>query len=186
MLADLPTGPLGEAATKDLLRAYGVPVNAGRVATSPDDAVTAAETIGYPVALKVAAAELSHKSDLGGVALGLADAGAVRAAWERLAANVARHAPGTSLDGMLVQAMVAGEAELIVGARRDPHFGPVVLVGAGGILVEVLNDVQLALAPIGPQAALALLRRLRSWPLLGECAGDRRSTARRSPRSSAG
>jgi acyl-CoA synthetase (NDP forming) len=70
-----------------------------------------------------------------------------------------------------VQAMVAGEVELIVGARRDPQFGPVVLVGIGGVLVDVLNDVQLALAPIGPQAALMLLRRLRAWPLLAGVRG---------------
>jgi acetyl-CoA synthetase (ADP-forming) len=171
VLAGLPDGSLDEATTKEILRAYGVPVNAGRLVTSPDEAVAAAGAIGYPVALKVAAEGLSHKSDVGGVALGLEDARAVRAAWARLAANVARHAPGVSVGAMLVQAMVAGEAELIVGARRDPQFGPVVLVGIGGVLVEVLGDVQLALAPIGPQAALALLRRLRAWPLLAGVRG---------------
>lgn len=171
LLAAHPDGLLGEAATKDVLRACGVPVNAGRLAASEDEAVALADALGYPVVAKVASPDLAHKSEAGGVILGLADGAAVRRAWGELRERLARRDPAARFDGALVQRMVAGEAELIVGAVRDPQFGPLVLVGIGGVLVEVLADRQLALAPIGPRAAEALLRRLRGWPLLAGARG---------------
>ncbi|MFN8517320.1 MAG: acetate--CoA ligase family protein [Chloroflexia bacterium] len=170
LIVQLSAGPLGEAATKELLRAYGIPVNEGRLATSADEAVAAAEALGYPVALKIASPDVAHKSDVGGIVLGTADGDAVRRAWDRLRDNLARR-PDARFDGALVQPMVAGDAELIVGVVRDPQFGPLVLVGTGGVLVEVLRDSQLALAPVGPRAAEALLRRLRGWPLLAGVRG---------------
>jgi acetyl-CoA synthetase (ADP-forming) len=171
LLAASPPGPLGEAETKTLLAAYGVPVNAGELATDPDLAADIADRLGYPVALKLARPNLIHKSDAGAVALNLRNEVEVWAAWETIVANVARHRPDVVVEAMLVQRMAAGDAEVIVGARVDPQFGPVVLVGAGGVLVELLHDVQLALAPIGPRAAEALLRRLRVWPVLAGVRG---------------
>jgi acyl-CoA synthetase (NDP forming) len=106
-----------------------------------------------------------HKSELGLVRLGLTDAAALRDAFTEVAAALERAAPGAA-EGALVQEMARGEAELILGARHDPDFGPMVLVGAGGVLVEVLGDVQLAPAPLRREDAEALLRRLRLRPVL--------------------
>jgi acetyl-CoA synthetase (ADP-forming) len=168
------TGQLTEVEAKRLLAAWGVPVASEQLATTADDAVRAAEAIGYPVALKAVSRRLVHKSDVGGVRLGLAGADDVRAACADIAGAVARALGPGALDGWLVSEMVRGEAEVIVGAARDPQFGPVVVVGSGGTLVETLRDVQMALAPVGPAHALRLLQALRLWPVL---AGVRGRTA---------
>jgi acetyl-CoA synthetase (ADP-forming) len=172
ILDGLPSGPLGEAETKALLATYGIPVNAGRLASTPDEAVESARAIGYPVALKAAIPGLIHKSDAGAVVLNLTTDDAVRSAYNQIASRLAQPAArGPRPVTVLVQQMVHGDTELIVGVKHDAQFGPVVLVGAGGVLVELLRDVQLALAPLGPRAALDLLRRLRAWPLLAGTRG---------------
>jgi acetyl-CoA synthetase (ADP-forming) len=131
-----------------------------------DQALAAADAIGYPVALKAVSEHIVHKSDVGGVALGLADRASVAEAWDRILAGVARHMSPDVLTGMAVQAMAEGEAEVIIGARNDSQFGALVLVGAGGIFVEIAKDVQTALAPATPAEVRRLLQRLRVWPLL--------------------
>jgi acetyl-CoA synthetase (ADP-forming) len=164
-------GRLTEPEAKRLLAQYGVPVTRETVATDVEAAQRAARDIGFPVVLKAVARDLVHKSDAGGVKLGLGDAAAVAAAWSDIGRALKKALPDAVLDGCLVQEMAKGEAELIVGARRDPQFGPVVLVGFGGIMVEVLEDVQLALAPVSLQQAEAMLRRLRLWPVLSGARG---------------
>jgi acetyl-CoA synthetase (ADP-forming) len=159
----LPTGALTEAEAKSLAAAYGIPVTRGVLARDADAAVAAAEAIGFPVVLKGVSRAVVHKSDLGLVKLNLADAAAVRAAFAAL--------PDMPLDGALVQEMARGEAELILGARYKPGFGPLVLVGTGGVLVEVLRDVQVAPAPLRPSDAEAMLRRLALWPVLAGVRG---------------
>ncbi|GGC55356.1 acetyl-CoA synthetase [Siccirubricoccus deserti] len=159
----LPGGALTEAEAKSLAAAYGVPVTRGVLAQDADAAVAAAEAIGFPVVLKGVSRAVVHKSDLGLVKLNLADAAAVRAAFAAL--------PDIPLDGVLVQEMARGEAELILGARHEPGFGPLVLVGTGGVLVEVLRDVQVAPAPLRPADAEAMLRRLALWPVLAGVRG---------------
>ncbi len=159
-------GMLTEAEAKRLLAAYGIPTTRERLATDAEAAVRAAEAIGYPVVLKGVSRAVVHKSDLGLVRLGLADAAAVRAAFAEVAAALDRAAPG-GMEGCLVQEMAqGGAAELILGARHDPDFGPMVLVGLGGVLVELLRDVQIAPAPVSLADAEAMLRRLRLWPVL--------------------
>ncbi|HEV2282416.1 MAG TPA: acetate--CoA ligase family protein [bacterium] len=165
MLRRLPAGALTAPEVRAVLDAYGIPVAEEQVAAGVEEAVSAAASLGYPVALKALCRGLVHKSDVGAVHLGLADAAAVARAWEAIAAAV-RRLPGVELDGCVVQAMAAGEAEVIVGAKRDEQFGPVLLVGWGGLLVEVLHDVQMAPAPISPEHAVELLKRLRMWPVL--------------------
>jgi acetyl-CoA synthetase (ADP-forming) len=170
-LATLPAGRLTEPEAKRLLAQYGVPVTREVVAKDVEAAQRTARDIGFPVVLKAVARDLVHKSDVGGVKLGLADEAAVASAWDEIARALRKALPGAALEGCLVQEMAKGEAELIIGARRDPQFGPVVLVGFGGIMVEVLEDVQLALAPVSPQEAEAMLRRLRLWPILSGARG---------------
>ncbi|MCO6417460.1 acetate--CoA ligase family protein [Siccirubricoccus sp. KC 17139] len=154
----LPAGALTEAEAKALAAAYGIPVTRGILARSVEEAILAAEAIGYPVVLKGVSRAVVHKSDLGLVKLNLPNAAALRAAYAAL--------PDIRLEGVLVQEMARGEAELILGARWEPGFGPMVLVGAGGVLVELLRDVQLMPAPLRPEDAAAMLRRLALWPVL--------------------
>jgi acetyl-CoA synthetase (ADP-forming) len=167
----LAPGRLTEPEAKRLLARYGVPVTRERVAKDSDAARRAASEIGFPVVLKAVARELVHKSDIGGVKLGLEDAAAVATAWDDIGRALRTALPSAVSEGCLVQEMAKGDAELIVGARRDPQFGPVVLVGFGGIMVEVLEDVQVALAPVSPLDAEAMLRRLRLWPILDGARG---------------
>jgi acetyl-CoA synthetase (ADP-forming) len=164
-------GPLTEVEAKRLLAMWGVPVPRERLATTVDDAVRAADTVGYPVALKAVARRLVHKSDVGGVRLGLARGDDVRRAWADIAGAVVRGVGADALEGCLVSEMVRGEAEVIVGVLRDAQFGPVVVVGSGGTLVETMRDVQMALAPVSPAHALRLLRALRMWPVLAGVRG---------------
>jgi len=172
---DSAGGVIPEYRSKALLAPLGIPFPAGRFVTSLDDAIAAADAVGYPVVLKAQSADLSHKSDAGGVVLNLGDRAALAAGWARLHADVARHRPGLVLDGVLIEAMGARGTELIVGARSDPDWGPVILVGFGGVQAEILQDVRL-LTPDLPVAAIvrelhllksaALLRGFRGAPAL--------------------
>lgn len=152
--------------------AYGVPAPAGALARDADEAARIAGEIGYPVALKVVGPDLLHKSDVGGVFLGLADEPVLRAAYLEMMATVAGRAPGVRVDGLAVQAMAGGGRDMIIGARYDPDFGHVVLAGLGGVLVEVLSDVALRVAPFGRATAEAMLRELRGYRVLTGVRGE--------------
>jgi acyl-CoA synthetase (NDP forming) len=167
---DLPFGALTEDEAKRLAAAYGIPVARGLLARTVDEAVAAAREIGFPVALKGVSRAVVHKSDHGLVRLGLPDAEAVRTAFFDVAARLDAAAPGAG-EGVLVQEMARGEAELILGARHEPGLGPMVLVGAGGTLAELLADTALAPAPLRAEDAAAMLRGLRIWPVLDGARG---------------
>lgn len=159
-------GVIPEHRAKALLAPLGLPFARGELAATLQQAQAAAARIGYPVALKAQSVELGHKSDVGGVILGLGDAAALAEGWERLHANLARHAPDAPLEGVLVEAMGERGMEMIVGARHDPQWGPVILVGFGGVAAEVLRDVRL-LAPDLPAASvIGELQRLKGAALL--------------------
>ncbi len=164
--AQLPAGVLSERAARRFLASYGVTGPEERFCTSAAAARAAADAIGYPVVLKVEADGLAHKSEAGGVRVGLADGQAMGAAYDAMLVEVRRRAPGVRVRGVLVQAQVRGVAEILVGATRDPQFGPVVSCGLGGIFVEVFRDVALGRAPVGPAEARAMLESLRAYPLL--------------------
>jgi acyl-CoA synthetase (NDP forming) len=167
----LPEGPLTEGEVKRLLAAYGVAVAPETLAATPEAAAAAAAALGFPVALKAVSRRIVHKSDVGAVRLGLGSADAVAAAGREMRATLEAAGLGEGLEEFSVQPMIAGEAEVIVGARRDPHFGAVVMVGLGGIAVELLNDVALAPAPVGVERARGLVTSLRGAPLLGGARG---------------
>ena len=143
-------GPLPYALTRRLLEAFGIRFCREAVAGSPEEAVAAAERLGYPVVVKADAAGLTHKTEVGGVILDVADAAAVRAACVTLRARA-------GAERVLVQERVGPGVELLLGARRDEVFGPVVVLGAGGVLTEVLRDVSVRLAPLGQGEAEAML-----------------------------
>lgn len=159
-------GVIPEYRSKALLAPLGLPFPRGTFAASADEAVTAAEALGFPVAMKAQAAALSHKSDAGGVALNLADAAAVRTAWAAMQASVGVYDPTIRLDGVLIEAMGQRGIEMIVGARNDPDWGPVVLAGFGGVTAEILQDVRLITPDLDHAGIVAELAQLQSAPLL--------------------
>jgi acyl-CoA synthetase (NDP forming) len=171
-LLALAHGVVPEYCAKDILAAFGVALPNGRFARTVDEALDAAEVIGYPVVLKAQSSDLSHKSDAGGVVLNLADAEALRAGWERLYANIARARPGMVLDGVLVESMGKRGVELIVGARNDADWGPVLLVGMGGVMAELLHDARLIPANLPADEIAAELLKLKCAPLLRGFRGD--------------
>ena len=163
--ADLPGGFLTEPDARRLLEAAGIPTTRWQFAADTEAAVQAARALGDAVAIKAVSARIVHKSDIGGVKLGLRGDAAVRQACNDIAA-AARAAGVETLDGFLVTEMWRADTELILGVQRDPDFGPLVMVGAGGVLVELMKDVQLAPAPLSHATARAMLGRLRCLPLL--------------------
>ncbi len=164
-------GPQPEWLGKKVLAAAGIRVPNGDLARTPDEAAAVAAKIGYPAALKAQAAALSHKTEAGGVALNLTDEPALRAAWDAMMRSVKRAAPDVALDGALVETMSSKGIELMVGAKRDPGWGTVLLVGLGGIWVEALGDVQLLPGNAGEAQIVEALGRLRAKKLLAGVRG---------------
>jgi acyl-CoA synthetase (NDP forming) len=153
-----------------LLAAHGLPASNSALAATPSDAATEAARIGFPVAVKIVSPQVSHKTEIGGVALGLRDAASVRDAAEAITARLVAHDPHARLEGFLVQEMVDG-LEVILGVREDPQFGPFMLVGLGGVQAEVLQDVVIRLLPVDEGAAREMIEALRGAPLFGEFRG---------------
>lgn len=159
-------GVIPEYRAKAILARFGIPFPQGAFCTSVEQAMSAAETIGYPVALKAQSADLSHKSDAGGVVLNLRDADELRAGWARLYANVAAHDPALTLDGALLEGMGERGVELIIGAKGDPDWGPVILAGFGGVTAEILQDVRLFTPDLPVDAIVRELHQLKQAVLL--------------------
>jgi acyl-CoA synthetase (NDP forming) len=162
----LPSGVIPEYIAKSLLAEAGIPVPRAELVTELQDARQAAARIGYPVVLKAQSPALPHKSDAGGVVLGLADDASLVEAWRKLNADIARARLGLQLDGVLVEAMARSGLELIVGTRNDLDWGPVLLVGVGGIWAEALRDVRVFPADLAPAAIVSELRKLKAASLL--------------------
>lgn len=158
---------LTEVEAKQVLSAYGVPVNPTEAATNVEEAVRAAGAVGYPVVLKLLSATVTHKSDVGGVQLGLRSEADVRDAFARIQSNLVERGQAAAFDGVTVQPMIEGQNyELIVGSSLDPQFGPVLLFGAGGVLVEILKDTALALPPLTRTLARRMLERTKIYEAL--------------------
>lgn len=154
---DQPLTTLPAAVVAELLQAYGLRAPRSELATSADQAAKTAEKIGFPVVLKIASAEISHKSDVGGVLLNLDSAASVAAGYEKVMANARAAQPDAQIDGVFVQQMITTGQEVIVGAVQDAQFGPLIMFGSGGVEVEGLGDVAFALAPVTAEDAAHLL-----------------------------
>jgi acetyltransferase len=158
LLAGQPAGQfLGQSAANGLLEAYGIPTLEPVLAATPDEAAAAAEYMGYPVVIKVASPEISHKSDVNGVLLGLENAQAVRQGFATVTQNASQARPEAHIFGAHVQRMLPSGQDVIVGMVRDAQFGPMIMFGSGGIEVEGLKDVAFELAPLSPRQAENLL-----------------------------
>jgi acyl-CoA synthetase (NDP forming) len=162
---------LSEIESKQILEALGIATTIARAAPSAEDAVKLAAQAGFPVVLKVLSPEASHKTEVGGVALNLGSAEEVCEAFERIRRNLALKLPKARFDGVSVQAMAPPGVELLAGITRDAQFGPLVMVGLGGIFAEALKDTALRLAPVSPREAGEMLEELRGAALLREVRG---------------
>ena len=163
---------LNEVEAKDLLRAAGVPVTQTTLATNAAEAVTQGEAAGYPVVLKVVSPDISHKSDAGGVKLNLKSADDVRAAYDAIIQSCTAHVPGAKITGVAVQHMAPQGTEVIVGMTTDPQFGPVMMFGLGGIMVEVLKDVSFRLVPLEAKDAREMIGEIKGKPILDGVRGQ--------------
>ncbi|HOV19885.1 acetate--CoA ligase family protein [Ottowia sp.] len=167
-------GLVSEFDAKRLLAAAGIPVTRGELARSEDEAVQAAESIGYPVVMKLVSAQISHKSDVGGVVLNVTDADAVRSHFRALQEAVQK-VPGATFDGCLMQQQARADVEVLIGTNWDAQFGAMLMIGIGGTLVELLKDTALLPASAGPRAIRRAIEALRLFPLLDGYRGKPRA-----------
>jgi acetate---CoA ligase (ADP-forming) len=175
-LAPLPADAFRhEFAAKRALAEVGIPVLAERLARNADEVVRAASEIGFPIVLKIASPDLLHKTEVGGVAIGIGSEAELRQAHAEMLERVARKAPSAVIDGVIVAPMAKGVAELILGSRTDPIFGPVVMVGLGGIFAEILQDTAVQMAPVSETQAMSMLRSLKAFAVLNGARGRPRA-----------
>ena len=162
-----------EFQAQEILEAYKLPALLSELATTADEAAAAAEKIGFPIVLKIASEQISHKSDVGGVKLGLKSAEEVHTTFTEVVERAAKMRPEAKIDGCLIQQMVpAGCKELIIGFKRDPQFGPLLMFGLGGIFVEILKDISFRLAPLSKEDAHNIIKEIKTYDILAGARGE--------------
>jgi acyl-CoA synthetase (NDP forming) len=157
---------LTEVESKQILEEAGIPAASARLARTADEAVKAASELGYPVVLKIVSPDVTHKSDVGGVKLGLDSEETVAAAFQEITKAVKRQQSKARIEGVAVQKMARPGIEVIVGMSKDPQFGPVLMFGLGGVLVEVLKDVAFRIVPLEARDARQMIREIKGFPVL--------------------
>lgn len=157
---------LNEIEAKELLQEAGIPVTTTVLAKTRQEAKTQAERVGYPVVLKIVSPDIAHKSDVGGVKVGLVDGAAVDAAFEEIVASAKKAVPNANITGVAVQNMAPEGTEVIVGMTTDPQFGPVMMFGLGGIMVEVLKDVSFRIVPLTERDAAQMIDEIKGHAVL--------------------
>jgi acyl-CoA synthetase (NDP forming) len=157
---------LTEVESKELLKKAGIPVVEAKLARSKKEAVSISKKMGFPVVLKISSPDVIHKSDSGGVKLGLANATQVGKAYGEIISSIKKAYPKALIDGVSVQRMAPPGVEVIVGMSKDPQFGPVLMFGLGGILVEVLKDVSFRIVPVTERDAGEMIREIKGYPIL--------------------
>jgi acyl-CoA synthetase (NDP forming) len=164
---------LTEVKSKELLKKAGIPVVETKLARSKKEAVSISKQVGFPVVLKISSPDVVHKSDSGGVKLGLANATQVGKAYNEIISSVKKAYPRAQIEGVSVQSMAPPGVEVIVGMSKDPQFGPVLMFGLGGILVEVLKDVSFRIVPVTARDAREMIKEIKGYPLLEGYRGQR-------------
>jgi acetyltransferase len=157
---------LGEAKTRPIFDAYGMDLIPGGLAADADEAVAIAEIISYPVVIKIVSQQILHKSDMGGIALNLSTANEVKVAVNEMRHKIQKAAPHAEIKGFLVEKMAPKGMEVIVGMRRDPNFGPLIMFGMGGVTVELYKDVGFGIAPLSAHQALGMIQQTKAGQLL--------------------
>jgi len=157
---------LDEVRAKEMLRSAGIPVNDTKLASSREEAITLSQQLGFPVALKIVSPDVVHKSDCGGVKLNLESAEQVGGAYDDILSGVHEKCPNAAIGGVSVQSMAHPGIEVIIGVSQDKQFGPVIMFGLGGILVEVLKDVSFRVIPLTAYDAAEIVREIKGYPLL--------------------
>lgn len=163
---------LGEQDARELVEAYGIRQPKSVLVGSAAEAVKAAASMGYPVVMKISSPDILHKSDVGGVRVGVKDAQAVAQAFEQIVASSRAAVPAADIKGVLVQEMISGGKEIILGMTRDPQFGPMIMFGLGGIYVEILKDVAFSIAPVSAHDAQRMISKIRAAKLLTGVRGE--------------
>ena len=166
------TREIGEADSKEILEAYGFVVPKGSVATTAEQAANIAEQLGYPVVLKIWSPDIVHKSDVGGVKMKLGNAQDVMDAFDLMMYRIPKKLPSVNILGVLVQETCGSGKEVILGMSRDPHFGPLMMFGMGGTMVEVLRDVSFYLAPLTEDEARQMLINTKTYKMLKGVRGE--------------
>jgi len=157
---------LTEVESKELLKKAGIPVVEAKLSRSKKEAISTSKEMGFPIVLKISSPDVVHKSDSGGVKLGLANATQVGKAYNEVISSVKQAYPKAKIEGVSVQPMAPPGVEVIVGMSKDPQFGPVLMFGLGGILVEVLKDVSFRIVPVTERDALEMIREIKGYPVL--------------------
>ena len=157
---------LAEVESKELLHKAGMPVVDTRLARTKREAVSISKQMGFPVVLKISSPDVIHKSDAGGVKLGLANATQVGKAYSEIVSSIKQAYPEAEIHGLSVQRMAGPGVEVIIGMSKDPQFGPVLMFGLGGILVEVLKDVSFRIVPVSERDARDMIREIKGYPIL--------------------
>ena len=157
---------LTEHQGKELLTLYNIPVTKEDVATSEEHAVNIAENIGYPVAIKIDSPDILHKTEAGGLLLNIGNQEELKKAYNKVLENARNYNPKAHINGVLVQEMIKGGTEVIVGVNNDLQFGPTIMFGLGGIFVEILKDVSLRVAPLNREDALGMLKEIKGYKVL--------------------
>ena len=157
---------LTEVESKELLKKAGIPVVEAKLAQSKKEAISISKEMGFPIVLKISSPDVIHKSDSGGVKLGLANATQVGKAYSEIISSVKQAYPKAQIQGVSVQPMAPPGVEVIVGMSKDSQFGPVLMFGLGGILVEVLKDVSFRIVPVTERDAREMIREIKGYPIL--------------------
>jgi len=164
---------LTEIESKELLKRAGIPVVEARLATTKKQAVSMGKELGFPVVLKVISADVIHKSDSGGVRLGLGNSTQVGRAYSDIMSSVRQRHPQATIQGISVQPMAPPGIEVIIGMSTDPQFGPVIMFGLGGVLVEILKDVSFRIVPVTRRDAAEMVREIKGYPVLAGFRGQK-------------
>jgi acetate---CoA ligase (ADP-forming) subunit beta len=166
MVSELKPILLTEFEAKELLRKAGIPVVDTRLARTKLEALTLARDIGFPVVLKIISPDIVHKSDAGGVKVGLNNITQVSKAYRDIISSIKQKFPDARIEGISVQKMASPGVELIIGMNKDPQFGPVIMFGLGGILVEILKDVSFRIVPLTKNDAIGMIQEIKGYKLL--------------------
>jgi acyl-CoA synthetase (NDP forming) len=158
-----------------ILTAYGIPVVKTAFAKTEEEAMKAADDIGYPLVMKIISPQISHKSDVGGIMLFLKNQDEVRTAYREMMKSIPEKRPDAVLEGVQLQPMLSGGREVIIGMIRDPTFGPMLMFGLGGVYVEILKDVRFAIAPVNEKEARDMITGIKTYPLLTGARGSKPS-----------